>query len=281
MNYLKCYFCKDYITDKKSNLLNHLNKQKKCSRTAESYNYTDEELYNKSCQRIYIKSYKKDDTIYVVPLDFNTDEEDPNQCIHCCKILSNKYNLIIHYKSCKLYKDKIDKKIILSNDIIIPISFEENWDLSEIDIYTKTKFLVSNIMYTSLLKKILENKKNQNIVIENNTNSGLVYINGKYITMKMNDIFKKTMEKLYKQIIEIINEIINKNYNSFSLDVLDSFLTVANKKIVNYRKNIDKEYINNFIKEIFNNIKSDAIKIMIDFETSLPQQELIKSNGEY
>ena len=28
MSYFKCYFCDNYETDKKTNILNHLNKQK-------------------------------------------------------------------------------------------------------------------------------------------------------------------------------------------------------------------------------------------------------------
>ena len=73
--------------------------------------------------------------------------------------------------------------------------------------------------------------------------------------MKMDDIFEKTMEKLHKQLVEITIEFKNNNDDNFSLDCLNSFLTVANRKIVNYRKNIDiKEGTNNFIKEICINI---------------------------
>ena len=312
--YYKCYFCDDFKTNKKSNILSHLNKNKKCIRSSKSYMHTNEELMNKSCEKVYLKyitppgkkekseelknldtSNEIKNTIYIEPSNITVikEEENTNQCIHCCKILSNKYNLKIHYKTCKLLNNEKettvnntitntnsgDSSIVNSGDnatlnvnsnnininIITPISFEQNWDISEIDTSKKTQILVSNIMYTSLLNKILENEKNQNIVIENNTNSGLVYMNekDKYITMKMDDIFEKTMEKLHKQLVEITIEFKNNNDDNFSLDCLNSFLTVANRKIVNYRKNIDiKEGTNNFIKEIFNNIKNDAIKVM-------------------
>lgn len=312
--YYKCYFCEDFKSNRKSNILSHLNKNKKCIRSSKSYMYTNEELLNKSCEKIYLKyitppqkkenseqfktldtSNELKNTIYVEPSNITIikEEEKLNQCMHCLKILSNKYNLNIHYKTCKLLNNEKettvnnnvtntnsgDSSIVNSGDnatlnvnsnnininIITPISFEQNWDVSEIDTSKKTQILVSNIMYTSLLNKILENEKNQNIVIENDTNSGLVYMNekDKYITMKIDDIFEKTMEKLHKQLIEITTEFRNDNDDNFSLDSLNSFLTVANRKIVNYRQNIDiKEGTNNFIKQIFNNIKGDAINIM-------------------
>ena len=304
MSYFKCYFCDDYETDKKTNILNHLNKQKKCSRSSKSYIYTDEELYSKSCQRIYVKPLNKEEnknkdilesTIYVEPSNITVVKEDEksNQCIHCLKKLSNKYNLKIHYKTCKAYKENNDtinntitntnsgdSSIVNSGDnatlnvnsnnnininIVTPISFEQDWDISEIDTDKKTKIIISNIMYTSLLDKILENEKNQNIVIENDTNSGFVYINekDKYIKMKMDDIFEKTMEKLHKQLSDIIIEFRNKDDDTLSIGGLNSFLTIANKKIVNYKQKISiKENANNFIKEIFNNIKGNAINIM-------------------
>ena len=208
-------------------------------------------------------------------------------------MLSNKYNLKIHYKTCKVYKENQDiinttitntnsgdSSIVNSGDnatlnvnsnnnnninIVTPISFEQDWDISEIDTDKKTKIIISNIMYTSLLDKILENEKNQNIVIENDTNSGFVYINekDKYIKMKMDDIFEKTMEKLHKQLSDIIIEFRNKDDDTLSIGGLNSFLTIANKKIVNYKQKISiKENANNFIKEIFNNIKGNAIKVM-------------------
>jgi hypothetical protein len=291
-----------------------LNKNKKCIRSSKSYIHTNEELLNKSFEKIYLKyitpPQKKENseqfktldtsnedkkTIYVEPSNITVvkQEEESNQCIHCLKILSNKYNLKIHYKTCKLLNNEKETTVnntitntnsghssivnsgnnatlsVNSNNIniniITPISFEQNWDVSEIDTSKKTQILVSNIMYTSLLNKILENEKNQNIVIENDTNSGLVYMNekDKYITMKIDDIFEKTMEKLHKQLIEITTEFRNNNDDNFSLDSLNSFLTVANRKIVNYRQNIDiKEGTNNFIKKIFNNIKGNAINIM-------------------
>ena len=55
-------------------------------------------------------------------------------------------------------------------------------------------------MCTRFLEKILENDANNNIIIDSKTNSGLVYTNenneNKYITMEMDNIVKKSMDKL-------------------------------------------------------------------------------------
>ena len=49
-------------------------------------------------------------------------------------------------------------------------------------------------MYTKLLEEILKNEINLNVIIEDETNSGLVYKNDddKYVNMKIHDIIEKS-----------------------------------------------------------------------------------------
>lgn len=79
--------------------------------------------------------------------------------------------------------------------------------------------LFSQIMYTRFLEKILENDANNNVIIDSKTNSGLLYTNenneNKYITMEMDNIVKKSMDKLNKQLNDVYSDIeseLLKNY---------------------------------------------------------------------
>jgi hypothetical protein len=115
-------------------------------------------------------------------------------------------------------------------------------------------------MYTSLLEEILKNEINLNIIIDKNTNSGLVYKNNieEYIEMKLKDIVNITMEKLKNQLLEINNDIQDKVFK----DVSDYYRKMITKKYIDYTKDKDiQEQVIGCVSNIFEKKKEDAIKI--------------------
>ena len=56
----ECVRCKNYSTERKSNMKNHLNRFRKCKKCHDAIQYTDDEIYElsiiKVIQRTYIKN---------------------------------------------------------------------------------------------------------------------------------------------------------------------------------------------------------------------------------
>ena len=205
-------------------------------------------------------------------------------CPICCRIFSRKYNLNRHQQKCSNSKlsQKFEENIILNNNttnnyntinnnynknLFVNFNlepFDNEWDVSKITKFTKHSILLSKIMYSNLLKTILENEKNLNVLIEKDTNTGLVYKNNvdKFITMNIKDIIEQSMEKLNKHLNDFYKESVN-----------DDEFVIMNKIFENQKINIDNKYLdfkNNiniqskvqeFITDIFDKKKDHAIKL--------------------
>ena len=142
-----------------------------------------------------------------------------------------------------------------------PVSFDEDWDLSKIDASTIQSILLSNVMYTKLLEEIFKTDLNLNVIIEDETNSGLVYKNDtdKYVNMKIKDITKNSMNKLNKQLINL-----HSNLDNIILDeYLKKIKLLIDSKYENYIKNKNniQENVDNCIINIYNEVKDDAINL--------------------
>ena len=154
-----------------------------------------------------------------------------------------------------------------------PIGFDYNWDLSKIDEKYRNLIHLTQFMYTNLLKAVLENDKNLNVIIDNENNSGIVYKNDieKYREMTIQDITDKTMEKLKEELIKI-----NKT------DQLGSDIHIKNskeeidKKYENYLKSEDiKKNVLDHISKIYEDKKSEAITIA----EKIKEIDTINNNG--
>ena len=86
MSYYECKRCNTFRTKYKQNMITHIDRTRKCPKTAIAYNYTDEELYNSSLKLIECKS------------DDSYDKEEL-LCEYCKKYFSRKDNLIKHQKN--------------------------------------------------------------------------------------------------------------------------------------------------------------------------------------
>lgn len=248
-NTYNCIRC-NFQTNRKSILINHLNKKNKCKKNLNIYfipNYILNEISN---------------------IPNNNDSEF--KCNYCLKNFSCKYNLNRHQITCE-YKNKKKQNILVKyklyneldinkyiNDfynLTILKYFEKNkiynsfykpWNLNHIDILTKKLLYITNDKFSDLLIKILTNDKNINIIYDKNESYGYIVNNDHNIeiiykkrivdeTMKkiMNtfDYFKHKLEENNKIIDRyILNneyEIIQEKYNSF-LSIKNINLKVEN-----------------------------------------------------
>ena len=150
-------------------------------------------------------------------------------------------------------------------DIKNIISFDEEWDLSKIDDFTKTKLIFSNIMYTKLLEEILKNDINLNVIIDRNDDSGLVYKNSidKYIKMKIKDIIDNSVEKLHKNLLDFNENIFNENiYQESFINSLNESKILIKSKHSDYKNNLEiQKNVITFISDMFEKKKVNAIGI--------------------
>ena len=268
MKYI-CYRC-FYTIDKRSSFNNHLNRKKKCLKDKESYKYTDIEIDKLiEAELKYIETSKYN--CNVCNKHF-LDEEVLNSHLmdeHRESNIINE-NIIKNKKVCdNIIINNIQNIQHIQNfniNIIQPIPFDKDWDLSKIDSSEIQNLLLSNVMYTRLLEEILKNDINLNVIIEKESNFGLVYKNekDKYINMKIKDIIENSMVKLNKHLLDL-----NNNLNSTILDkyVMDIKKRIDDK-LDNYIKNSNniQDSVNDLIKEKYISMNKNAISICNNLE---------------
>jgi len=155
-------------------------------------------------------------------------------------------------------------------DIKTPVSFDENWDMSKID--KKSNITCSNVMYTRLLKELLENENNLNVVIDNENESGIVYKNNedKYIQMKSNEIADTTMQKLKN----CLNELNEYNKGDIMSEILTHSRRIIEKKHIDYMKDENtKSAVQKLICNIYQTKKKEALDILNNIQKNLKQTE--------
>ena len=213
------------------------------------------------------------------------DKKNKTQSFHCpiCKkIFSRKYNLNRHQQKCSPTKlsTQFEENIVnnttnnfntinnnYNKNLFVNFNlepFDNEWDVSKITKFTKHSILLSKIMYSNLLKIILDNEKNLNVLIEKDTNTGLVYKNNddKFITMNIKDIIEQSMDKLNKHLNDFYEEslkddefvLMNKIFENQKLKIEDKYLDFKNNSNV-------KEKVQEFITDIFDKKKEHAIQL--------------------
>ena len=234
----------------------------------------------------------------------NIDRHRIKNCKYCnteySKVIDLKKHIIINC----FYKDIVKRKTEnettnISNSIINsnnnnnithnyniflgvqnpPIPFDDKWDVSKINDTFIASILNSKYMYSQLLREILENEINLNVIIDKNSNSGLVYKNSieKYIHMKSSDIVNNTMDKLKNHLLEM-----NKKDQTQFEDVIDYSKKMINRKHLLYNKDeITNVNVNHLMSNIFNEKKDKATNIFTNLiETDNEyERNLIKKNN--
>lgn len=264
-NIYECFRCK-YQTERKSVMKTHVNRKKKCNKTPDTFEYDDE-----YCSKIsMIKKCNRKETEYT--------------CTYCNKNYCNSYTLDKHmneYCKSKELKEKsiinntinnnnntINNQNIINNFIIIPnmtnnipIPFDKDWITEHINIHLKQLILLGENKYSNLLKNILENKNNLNVIIDKTQDIGFVYCSdNKYINMDKNQIIDMSMEKLYNQLNKIKDEVIqDSNYYSENTTIQSD---IIEKKYNEYKTN---KGIQKGVETLFTDIYEKNKELAIEF----------------
>lgn len=273
----------------------HLNKKKSCIRTLESFKFKDEDLEKISLERIYIKNKNA----FVCPFCkkvYTTKKILEHHKNNVCKlknsnIINNNIDLIkkdttetninnifdeqpknnINYQNIESQinilgnSNNVDlSKNITINNININLSsakdFDEEWDVSKITDFKKLTLLLSESKFSKTLEEILENEVNLNVLIDNTSNSGLIFTNNSLKKMNIKEIVDKCMYKLYNHLKSFHNRMKNENPYELNTDFLDNELTKAKYKYEDYRKNKDiNNKVNKLIAGIYDKKKDNTI----------------------
>jgi len=302
-----CKRC-NFISKNFIDIKRHIIRKRQCTKSISSLIYTNDQLFimsllpyynNKQC--INIDDIKDINNVYEnKDILFSLLDNIENKCCPYCNKNFNKYQDLKNHIIIKCFSENMknnieekdmneNKNIIVEGDInnisntnivnnninittnimlniIKPIPFNEDWSLSHIDTNKKNLFLFSKIMYTKLLEEILKNEINLNVIIDNNGKTALVYDNKndeqQYINMDLQKIIEKSMEKLNKNLRDI-----HKNSDStLNLDVAEKDI---NEKFKNFLENKEtKKIVGEYLSNIYENKKNDAIKIMNDIKNN-------------
>lgn len=226
-------------------------------------------------------------------------------CNYCNKHFKKSYNLKRHQKiNCKKYiKDQennnsntqknIENNIQTQNNIqsqnniqnviqnqyqnIIIIksekselkSFYEDWSIEHIDNYLKMVMLLSKTKYTDFLTEVMKNKENLNIIVDKNSESGLVYKNESemYVKIKMKEILEQSMVKLNDQLQKLFNECLDNECNMHEdfINLIKDEKDNNNIKFSDYMSDISlKHNVNSLLLDIFSKKKEDAVNVAKD-----------------
>ena len=143
--------------------------------------------------------------------------------------------------------------------------FDGEWTVEHIDSYLHQIILLSETKYTDLLDEILKNKENLNVIIEKDSNNGLVYKNEKelYVNMKVKEIVDISMQKLYDQLnIFYKNLIDHKVNNKFNSHLIENEKKILDDKFEDFCNNTDtKNIVNSLFTNIYEKNKEEALEV--------------------
>jgi len=231
------------------------------------------------------------------------DKNNETKCIYCEKIFFRKYELKRHVlTSCKKKgnndlaniesdtnnisnivinnNQQINNKQInniqinVFNDKNIINSFDNDWDLTDIDLQKKILLFLADNKYSKTMEEILKNNKNLNVLFDKTSDTGLVYKNDidKFINIKSDDIIISIIYKLYSHLIEFYDEIKN---NDFIKD-LDIHKDKIEKKYTDFNNNSNrniKKYVKNILIDIFDKYKDKISEQFLEFDKYILTQK--------
>jgi hypothetical protein len=254
---------------------------KKCDLKKNKFkcNYCSKSYCNNYVLEKHIKSYckKKDENNLVNNYDntiidnINDIEDNDNTYNHKDKS-KNIINNINNFKNVNNVNNvnttNIENQHNIINNIIIipgmgnniPIPFDKDWITEHIDIHLKHLILLGNHKYTDLLKKILENKNNLNVIIDKDQNIGFVYnSDNTYKNMEKSEIVNLSMEKLKNELHRIKDDVINNS--SIEADFTKEQTSIIDNKYEIYKndKQIQKS-VEELLTDIYYKNKDDAIE---------------------
>jgi hypothetical protein len=263
----KCYKC--LYESRISNVKAHVNRKNKCKRSIDC-NYTDQECDILNQAQFNKDNYKK---IQNGNLAGIINIETQNQVINN---IQNQNNITNNHITINI--DKL-------------ISFNDEWDIDNLKESQKNNLLVTNLMYTQLLKIILENEFNNNVIIENKDSThGLIFKKfndyKQYEEISIDEIINESMIKLHKQLSTIYDNFLSTNEkydsdNSFSDHVLKQ-KKITNQKLNDFLNNKKiKNTVIDIVKKIYIDNKEDAILNQKQALSNLKNHTIINLKNGY
>ena len=241
-------------------------------------------------------------------LVLNYKKNNKKKCCFCKKDFFRKYELLRHLekKQCSVLKNKHDTNGVQNtfienniqnqqinnqqiNNININVynnahvrqtetknllqNFDEDWDMSKIDLQKKLLLLLSDNKYSNTMEEILKNDKNMNVLLDENNNSGLVFQENKFMNVDNDEIIVSTMYKLYNHLLKFYNDIKNDEDNLVNKD-LKKHKDNIQEKYNDFNKNkITKELVKNILIDIFHTKKEEIIEKFMEFNKFLSIDE--------
>jgi hypothetical protein len=263
----------------------HLNRKIKCTQDIDSYKYDDNFINEKSL----LLKYNENGDIEKK----TTGDDNKIKCNNCNMNFTKKSNLLRHLKKCVIevpeqqqpssnhienhietqYNIANQHNISTTNNVIIVnsnnlCSFNEKWTIEHIDEYLRNNIFLSGTKYTDLLDEILKNKNNLNVIIDKDSNYGLVYKNEDelYVNMKVKEIIEKSMEKLYEQLNDLYLSIGSENKMKVNTNIIENEKKIIDDKYNNFcnNNNNTKSFVENLLASIYEKRKDEAIVIADD-----------------
>jgi hypothetical protein len=263
----------------------HLNRKIKCTQDIDSYKYDDNFINEKSL----LLKYNENGDIEKK----TTGDDNKIKCNNCNISFTKKSNLLRHLKKCVIEVPELQQpqsnhienhiesqynianqhNISTTNNVIIVnsnnlCSFNEKWTIEHIDEYLRNNIFLSGTKYTDLLDEILKNKNNLNVIIDKDSNYGLVYKNEDelYVNMKVKEIIEKSMEKLYEQLNDLYLSIGSENKMKVNTNIIENEKKIIDDKYNNFcnNNNNTKSFVENLLASIYEKRKDEAIVIADD-----------------
>ena len=151
------------------------------------------------------------------------------------------------------------------NIINLPIGFEKEWNTEHINKYLKELIVVSDNKYTSLLNKLLDNKKNLNVVVDKEMNNGYIFTNNEYKNIEKEKIADRSMEKLNKELNKMLEEVLNSD-EIFCEKNIETQKNLINDKYDEYTKNINiQKIVQKYIIDIYDSTKNVANEYLLEY----------------
>lgn len=285
---------KEDIIEKIENDINNINKiddlliyisvhkVKKCMYCDVEYNrfYELQRHIKKSCKKINfnIEIENNKDTLFDEKNNDNNEKNSLNNSV-CDNSLNQNLNNLINATNMVNFNNQVNSNnvnnitinVYNTNNNIVVLPFDQNWDVSKIDDKQKLILFLEDKKYSKTMEQILQNDKNLNIIFDKDSDLGLIYKNDaeKFINMKTNDIIDKAMVKIYNHLISFYNEMKCKGY---TLSELDSHKELIEKKFQDFNKDKDKntkDLVKNILVDIFDKNKDKAIERFIQFSNEI------------
>ena len=168
-------------------------------------------------------------------------------------------NILINVYNHSQNKDENGEKLLNG--------FNEDWDISKIDLQKKLLLFVSDNKYSNTMEEILKNDKNMNILLGENENESIVFQEDKFVNVNNDEIIVRTMYKLYNHLLKFYSEIkeedlMNKDLNKHKYNLKEKYDDFNNN-------NMTKEIVKNILLDIFHNKKEEVLEKFSEFNKYL------------